>query len=392
MKLILNILLILTAFLSCFNTSSSSQSVQQRILPGADRTSEYLPLLKNRNIGVIVNHTSMVGSLHLVDFLDNQGINVTKIFSPEHGFKGNADAGEKIDDDLERYNGIPIKSLYGDNKQPKSSDLADVDILLFDIQDVGVRFYTYISTLHYVMQSAADNNKTLIILDRPNPLASYIDGPVLDPAFKSFVGMHPVPVVYGLTIGEYAQMINGEKWLNEGVQANINVIPIANYTHDSVYILPVNPSPNLPNNIAIGHYPSLCFFEGTTVSVGRGTEDPFQQVGHPNYNGIHSFTPTSGPGAKYPKLENKLCFGVNLKKVSPSKDGLDLSYLVSFYKDLTSKEVPFFNDNNFFDLLAGTDKLKEMIIKGIPAEEIKIYWEPGLLEYKMKRKRYLIYN
>ena len=392
MKLILNIFLILTACLSCDNVSTSSQPVQHRILPGADRPIEYLPLLKNRKVGVIVNHTSMVGSQHLVNFLTGKGIEVTKIFSPEHGFKGNADAGAKIDDDVERYNGIPIKSLYGDNKQPKSSDLMDVDILLFDIQDVGVRFYTYISTLHYVMQSAAENDKSLIILDRPNPLASYIDGPVLEPDFKSFVGMHPVPVVYGLTIGEYAQMINGEKWLKEGIQANINVIQIANYTHDSVYILPINPSPNLPNNIAIGHYPSICFFEGTSVSVGRGTKAPFQQIGHPNYQGHHTFTPISGPGAKYPKLENKLCYGVNLKEVTPSKDGLDLSYLIDFYKDLSSKNIPFFNDNNFFDLLAGTDKMKKMIINGTPEAEMKIYWEPELLEYKIKRKKYLLYN
>ncbi len=392
MKLIFNIFLALFVCFSCHNTTSSGQLVQHRILPGADRPTEYLPLLKGRKIGVIVNHTSMVGSKHLIDFLTSQQIQVTKIFSPEHGFKGNADAGEKINDDEELYNGIPIKSLYGDNKQPQNTDLADVDVLLFDIQDVGVRFYTYISTLHYVMQSAADNQKSLIILDRPNPLASYVDGPVLEPQFKSFVGMHPVPVVYGLTIGEYAQMINGEGWLDNGAQADIKIIPIDNYAHDSVYILPINPSPNLPNNIAIGHYPSLCFFEGTSVSVGRGTDAPFQQIGHPAYSSTHSFTPRSGPGAKYPKLENKLCYGKDLTRTSPNMDRLDLSYLIEFYKDLDSKGKPFFSDSNFFDLLAGTDKLKKMIKNGIPENEIRMYWEPGLLEYRIMMKKYKLYK
>lgn len=396
MKLILNIILILIVGCSCHNpeqeTDPTPLKAQQKITPGAERTEEYLHLIKDRKVGLIVNQTSTVGSQHLIDHLVDKGINVVRIFTPEHGFKGDADAGEKIDNCGETYRSIPIKSLYGDTKQPQKEDVDAVDILMFDIQDVGVRFYTYISTLHYVMQSSADYNTPLIVLDRPNPLASYVDGPVLEPEFKSFVGMHPVPVVYGLTIGEYAHMINGENWLSNNAQSELTVIKVDNYNHHSNYVLPINPSPNLPNTMAIRHYPSLCFFEGTTVSVGRGTDAPFQQIGHPDYVSDYTFTPVSGPGSKYPKHENTQCAGIDLSRVAPPKSSLDISYLIDFYKSLKSKDKPFFNENNFFDLLAGSDNLRKMILEGKSEVEIRSLWEPGLLEYKMMRRKYLLYN
>lgn len=393
MKSILHLFFLVTITISCRNTTTNGQVLQGRITPAAERSHLYLPLLQGKKVAVIVNQTSMVGKVHLIDHLLRNGIDVSLIFSPEHGFKGDADAGEKIEDgDTDSYKGIPVRSLYGENKTPKIKDLRGIDIMVFDIQDVGVRFYTYISTLHHVMESSVETTTPLIILDRPNPLAGYVDGPILEDEFKSFVGMHPVPVVYGLTIGEYAQMINGEGWLIYNSKADIKVIPIGNYSHDATYILPIKPSPNLPNNIAIGHYPSLCFFEGTTVSVGRGTEAPFQQIGHPAYKGEHSFTPRSGPGSKYPKHENKLCGGVDLKKTLPSNDGLDLSYLIAFHAALKEAKEPFFNENNFFELLAGTAQLRKMINEGIHEDEIKAHWEPGLLEYKMMRKKYLMYE
>ncbi len=387
----LSVLIVLICF-ACINTTSKGQTSEGRITPASERTQLYLPQLEGKKIGVIVNQTSTVQNLHLVDFLTKYNFKVVKIFAPEHGFRGKADAGELISDGKDTNTGIDIISLYGKNKKPKATDLADIDILIFDIQDVGVRFYTYISTLHYVMEAAAENNVPLIVLDRPNPLSQYIDGPVLEDGFSSFVGKHKVPVVYGMTIGEYALMINGEGWLPNNLKANLKVIEIENYTHDSSYILPIKPSPNLPNNIAIGHYPSLCFFEGTTVSVGRGTSIPFQQVGHPSYKGDHSFTPVSTEGAKYPKHENKLCHGLDLSRVKPSTNQLDLGYLIEFYNKLKAQGEPFFNDDNFFNLLAGTDKLKDMIIKGYSAEEIRALWQADILEFTLMRKKYLLYN
>ncbi len=378
--------------LSCQSTSSNGQASNGKITSAADRPAQYLPLIKGKKVGLIVNQTSMVGDEHIVDYLRNKGIIISAIFTPEHGFRGEADAGEKIEDGKDPKSGIPIISLYGKNKKPKKEDLQNIDFLLFDIQDVGVRFYTYISTLHYVMEAAAESGLSLIVLDRPNPLASYVDGPVLEPEFKSFVGMHPVPVVYGMTIGEYAQMINGEGWLEGAQKAKLSVIPLLNFERQAKYILPIKPSPNLPNNIAIGHYPSLCFFEGTTVSVGRGTADPFQQIGHPAYPGTHNFTPVSGPGSKYPKHENIVCYGMDLRKKAPNFERLDLSYLIDFHTELKNKGTTFFNDNNFFDLLAGTDQLKTMIEKEIPEEEIRAHWAAGLLEFELMRKKYLIYN
>ncbi len=340
-----------------------------------------------------MNQTSTVKGKHLVDYLSEGGVNVQKIFTPEHGFRGTADAGEKVDSEKDETTGVDIVSLYGKKKKPTPEDISDLDILIFDIQDVGVRFYTYISTLHYVLEAAAENNIPVIVLDRPNPLSRYVDGPILEPEYKSFVGMHPVPVVYGMTIGEYALMINGEGWLANGIEAKLEVIPIDNFTHDSTYILPIKPSPNLPNSIAIGHYPSLCFFEGTTVSVGRGTDAPFQQIGHPKFSqSDFSFTPKSGPGAKYPKLENKECIGLDLRRVAPDYTKLDLGYLIKFYENLSAQEQPFFLDSNFFNLLAGTDQLKKMIIAQVSESEIRAMWEPGLIDFKLKRKKYLLYD
>ncbi len=377
--------------------SSSSQlrqtsNKQGRITPAAERTGLYLPLLKEKSVAMVVNQTSMVGRQNLVDFLLSKNVNIKTIFSPEHGFRGEADAGQKVENQTDTKTGLPIISLYGKNKKPYKQDLSGIETIVFDIQDVGVRFYTYISTLHYVMEAAAEQDLEVIVLDRPNPLGSYVDGPILESEFKSFVGLHPVPVVYGMTIGEYALMINGERWLEGGIKCELKVIPLNNYTHDSHYILPVKPSPNLPNNMAIGHYPSLCFFEGTTVSVGRGTDKQFQVIGHPNYSDpTFSFTPVPKPGARYPKNENRLCKGIDLSKTKPQDNRLDLSHLINFHKDLTAQNVSFFNDDNFFNLLAGNDKLKADIIAGVSEEEIRAGWEAGLLGFRMQRKKYLMY-
>ena len=393
-------LLLLTSFnLACDQKQDPPQLIAfnsadtGRITPAAERPDLYLPRLIGKKVAVVVNQTSRVKDKHLVDMLLDKGVAITKIFSPEHGFRGVADAGQKVANQVDSQTGLPIISLYGKNKKPSQQDLSGVDILVFDIQDVGVRFYTYISTLHYVMEAAAESNIPVIVLDRPNPLGSFIDGPVLEEAFKSFVGMHPVPVVYGMTIGEYALMINGEKWLADGIKSDLQVIPLNNYTHSAQYILPVKPSPNLPNNMAIGHYPSLCFFEGTTVSVGRGTNKQFQVIGHPAYTGSDfSFAPVPMPGAKYPKNENLLCKGLDLSQVKPHRTRLDLSYLINFYTNLKSQNVTFFNDDNFFNLLAGTDQLKAQIIAGIQEEEIRAGWAAGLLDFKMTRKKYLLYG
>lgn len=387
---VLTFILLCTA---CQNTVSKGQTIQHKITPGAERIDIYGPMLHNSNIGLIVNQTSTVKSKHLVDELLSRDLNVIRIFSPEHGFRGQADAGEQLSNEVDKVSGLPIVSLYGKHKKPRSEDLAGIDMLVFDIQDVGVRFYTYISTLHYVMEAAAEANIPLVLLDRPNPLISYTDGPILEKEFKSFVGMHPVPVVYGMTIGEYGQMINGEKWLKDGMQCQLEVIAIENFSRRAQYILPIKPSPNLPNNVAIGHYPSLCFFEGTTVSIGRGTPFPFQVIGHPNVDASSfEFTPQSGAGSKYPKHEGQLCKGENLQQVKPKKNQLDLTFLQEYYKKLNGQNIAFFNDDNFFNLLAGTDQLKEDIIAHKSEDEIRASWQPGLIEFQMMREKYLIYK
>ena len=338
-----------------------------------------------------MNQTSTIAATHLADYLLERDISVVRLFTPEHGFRGKEDAGAKVSDGRDPKTGLSIVSLYGKNKKPSAESLEGLDVLIFDIQDVGVRFYTYISTLHYVMEAAAEQGVKVIVMDRPNPHAHYVDGPVLKEAFSSFVGMHPVPVIYGLTIGEYAQMINGEAWLSEGIKCDLTIIPVSNYLRSDQYILPIKPSPNLPNNLSIGHYPSLCFFEGTTLSVGRGTTMPFQIIGHPGLEMDFTFTPQSTEGARYPKHENELCTGLDLRNIKPAS-ALDLSYLITMHDEMKSRKLPFFNDDNFFNLLAGTDELKKDIISQKPLEEIKASWEKGLIDYKIKRRQYLIYD
>ncbi len=364
------------------------------IIVGAERTAAYLSQLRGRKVGLVVNQTSTVNGSHLVDWLVAENIQVRKIFAPEHGFRGTADAGQKIKNGKDPKTGLPIISLYGKNKKPSPDQLAGLDLIIFDIQDVGARFYTYISTMHYVMEACAENKIDFWVFDRPNPNGHYVDGPILDPAYQSFVGMHPVPVVHGMTVGEYAQMVNGEGWLANGAQCKLSVVNCENYTHDRSYELPIKPSPNLPNATSIYLYPSLCFLEGTTASAGRGTNLQFQIYGHPDYSGgDFEFTPVSMSGAKYPKHENKVTYGYNLSQEPLSKlreRGLDLNYLVDFYRFFPDKES-FFIKNNFFDKLAGSDALRKDIIAGKTAAEIHASWEPGLEKFRKIRSKYLLY-
>lgn len=384
------------SILLTFILSSSLICQQKEMLTGAERISYYLPLLKGKNIGLVVNQTSIIGKVHLVDSLIQLGLNVKKIFAPEHGFRGNADAGEKISDSKDAKTGVPIISIYGSKKAPEKADLEGIDILIFDIQDVGTRFYTYISTLHYVMLSCADNNVPLIVFDRPNPNGHFIDGPMLDLAYQSFVGMHPIPVVHGMTIGEYAQMINGENWLGDNKRTNLQVVSCLNYKHSDIYNLPIPPSPNLPNMRSIYLYPSICYFEGTQISLGRGTNKQFQVLGAPNLNtGDFTFTPEPKPGAMNPPQLGKLCRGMDLSGLQElqikAKKTIDLSYLIQIYRDYPDKES-FFLPGMFFDKLAGSSKLREMIQSGYSEQQIKDTWQPGLNQFKKVRKKYLIYE
>ncbi|MFL5727918.1 MAG: exo-beta-N-acetylmuramidase NamZ domain-containing protein, partial [Cytophagaceae bacterium] len=357
------------------HTDTTTQtSAKEPILCGADQLSEYVPLLKNKNVALVVNQTSVIGKTHLVDSLLSLKVGIKKIFSPEHGFRGTADAGEKVGNETDAKTGLPIISLYGKNKKPSAESLAGIDIVIFDIQDVGARFYTYISTMHYVMQACAENNKTLLILDRPNPNGYYVAGPVLDMKCKSFVGMHPIPIVHGLTIAELAGMINGEKWLDSAKVCTLQIVKVKNYSHKDRYSLPVKPSPNLPNDQAIRLYPALCLFEGTNISVGRGTEFPFQVIGSPNKsNGTFKFTPKSIEGmAKNPTYENQLCYGTDLRNLYPESSVFTLKWLLEYYHKASDKEK-FFND--FFKNLAGNTVLKEQIKKGMTEDQIKKTWE-----------------
>ena len=361
----------------------------KEIKTGAENFDAYLPLLKDKKIGIVTNQTGILSDkTHLVDFLISKKINLTKIFAPEHGFRGTADAGELIKDGKDTKTGLTIISLYGDNKKPKSEQLAGIDILIFDLQDVGARFYTYISSLHYVMESCAENNIELIVLDRPNPNGNIVDGPILEAAFKSFVGMHEVPTIHGMTIGEYAKMINGEKWLKNEINCNLKIIPCLNYNREMLYSLPVKPSPNLPNDQAINLYPSLCLFEGTNVSVGRGTEKQFQVYGSPFLPKTNfSFTPVPNFGAKDPTHNGKLCYGEDLSKIDKIKQ-LELKWLINAYK-ITFDKSKFFNA--FFTKLAGTKKLQQQIEAGNSEVEIRKSWESGLAGFKTMRSKYLIY-
>ncbi|MBX9850392.1 MAG: DUF1343 domain-containing protein [Cytophagaceae bacterium] len=369
-----------------------ADSSAKKILTGAEQFEKYLPLLMNKNIALVVNHTAVVGNAHLIDTLLASGVNIKKIFAPEHGFRGKADAGEKVNNETDKKTGLPIISLYGNNKKPTAQQLKDVDLVIFDIQDAGVRFYTYISTMHYTMEACAENKKELLILDRPNPNGYYVDGPVLDMKYKSFIGMHPIPLVHGLSVGELALMINGEKWLDSGKVCNLKVITNKNYSHKDTYSLPVKPSPNLPNDLAIKLYPSLGLFEGTIISVGRGTTFPFQVIGAPGKNyGSFTFTPKSLDGmAKNPPYENKVCNGRDLRSEKIT-DGFSVSYLIDMYTKTANKDT-FFLKTNFINKLAGNDKLKEQIRSGMTEAQIKETWKADLEKYKAIRKKYLLYQ
>jgi len=365
---------------------------QNEIKTGAENISEYLSLLKNKSIGVVANNSSIIknGSknIHLVDSLILLGINVKKIFSPEHGFRGDQDAGKKIKNQIDKKTKIKIISLYGKNRKPKPEDLINIEILIFDLQDVGVRFYTYISTLHYIMEACAENNIQLIVLDRPNPNSHYIDGPVLKPINKSFVGMHEVPIVYGMTIGEYAKMINGEGWLKNSINCKLKVIPLKNYTHNSNYTIPLRPSPNLPNKKSIELYPSLCLLEPTVISVGRGTEMQFQIYGNPKFpKSEFKFTPKPNFGSKNPKHNGVLCYGEDLRNTKKGNK-INIKWLIESYNKYPDKKNFFLNG---FDRISGDSSLKQQIIAGWNQIKIRRTWSEKLEKFKIIRKKYLIY-
>jgi len=407
------VFILVFGFISCTEKSSGktnkeNHQISQNIAPDSlsseliydnltiSNPVNYLHLIKQKVIGVVGNQTSVVKNknnsfTHLVDTLISLKINIKKVFSPEHGFRGKADAGEKISDAKDTKTGLPLISLYGKNRKPSQEQLKDLDVVIFDIQDVGIRFYTYISTLHYVMEACAEANIPLIVIDRPNPNAHYTDGPLLEIEHKSFVGMHPVPVTYGMTIGEYAKMINGEKWLKDGLQCELTIMPIKNYTHQSIYSLPIKPSPNLPNDISINLYPSLCFFEGTSISAGRGTAMQFQIFGAPylpKEEFTFSFTPEANEGAKHPKFKGELCYGKDLRKTD-RLDIIDLSWVIECYKASNNKSQFF---NPFLTKLAGTKNLQRQIESGLTSKEIRITWQKGLEAFKKTRSKYLIYD
>ncbi|SDL94655.1 Uncharacterized conserved protein YbbC, DUF1343 family [Daejeonella rubra] len=377
--------------------------VRGKLRTGAEQTELYLPYLKGKRIGMVVNPTSVIGSTTVVDSLLSLGVKIVKIFGPEHGFRGDASAGIHVDDSFDAKTGIPAISLYGKHNKPTKEDLADIDLMIYDIQDVGVRFYTYINTLQHVMEACADNNKELLILDRPNPNGFYVDGPILDQKLKSGIGINPIPITHGLTIAEYAQMLNGEGWLANKVKCNIKVIKNANYTHTMPYVLPVKPSPNLNTAQSILLYPSLCLFEGTIISQGRGTYFPFTILGNPDLKGKYkfSFVPKGIKGmSETPLHMNKDCYGIDLRQYNTNKirkEGkINLSWLIELYNAYPYKDKFFdFKQSNQmgnFDKLAGTYDLKQQIIAGKSEEEIRQSWEPGLSQYKLMRKKYLLYQ
>ncbi len=395
--------------LACFSCGSQNNEPKDRvsensvslekeigILPGIYQTAQYLPLLKEKNVGIVANPTSAFSEdspmIHLVDFLLSEGIEVTKVFSPEHGFRGKADAGETVQDGKDPKTGLPIFSLHGKHRKPTETHMKEIDIMVFDIQDVGVRFYTYLSTLHYVMEACAEAGIPLLVLDRPNPNSHYIDGPVMEMSHTSFLGLHPVPLVYGMTIGEYAQMINGEGWLANKLRCDLTVIPVENYTHKDSYHLNVRPSPNLPNDVAINLYPSLGLLEGTNLNAGRGSEMQFQIFGSPylpSEKYSFQYTPKPNEGSKYPKFEGKLCNGLDLRETPKMKE-IDLTWIIEAYKNYPKNES-FFNTNNFTKH-AGTEVLQQQIEEGLSMEEIRKTWTESLANFKQVRKKYLLYE
>lgn len=391
-----NLVFICLIFLaSNFNAQdNTSLYTQECFKTGADRPSIYLPLLENKVVGVVTNQTGLLqDKTHLVDFLIQNKVNIKTIFAPEHGFRGNADAGEHVKNGVDVKTGLPIVSLYGNNKKPKASQIKGLDVILFDIQDVGVRFYTYISTLTYVMEAAAENGIEVIVLDRPNPHDGYIDGPVLKKKWSTFVGLHEIPVVYGLTIGEYGKMVNGERWMKNKVQAKYTLVPMLNYHKKERYGMLERPSPNLPNELSINLYPSLCFFEGTEVSVGRGTDAPFQMYGSPWIkNKSFHFTPKPSYGAKDPFMNGKVCYGEDLRNYDKDLRTLNLSWVIDAYKNYHNRNVSFFKSNLWFDKLAGTDELRKQIIAGKSEKEIRDSWQKDLSEFEKIRQKYIVYQ
>ncbi len=364
------------------------------IVVGAQRTAEYFPLLQGKRIAIVTNHTGLIGTTHLVDSLVRAQLLVRRVFAPEHGFRGDADAGELVQDGRDTRTGVELISLYGDQKKPKAVHLADIDVVLFDIQDVGVRFYTYISTLHYVMQACAELKRPLIVLDRPDPNGFMVDGPVLDTAYRSFVGMHPVPLLHGMTIGEYARMIEGEGWLGKDLHCELTVVPCIGYTHRIMYVPPVKPSPNLSGHSAILLYPALGLFEGTLVSVGRGTDRPFTCIGYPGCPvGQYSFTPRALPGAKDPPYKGQLCNGLDLAEYGTFYTRLEprlhLQWLIGMYQQAPDRRAFF---NPFFDKLAGGPDLRERIVRGENEEQIRTSWQPALNAFRKVRQKYLLYE
>ena len=360
------------------------------------RRSSYKGVVSGKTVAVVANHTSLVDSIHLVDFLLSKEVDVARVFAPEHGFRGKADAGEAVESGKDPRTGLPVVSLYGAHKKPTSKDLDGIDLVVFDIQDVGARFYTYISTMTYVMEACAEQGVSVLILDRPNPHGFYVDGPVLEEAHTSFVGLLPIPVVHGMTIAELAQMINGEGWLADGVECDLRVVRCAGYSHNDIYVLPEKPSPNLPNMNSILLYPSLCFFEGTTFSVGRGTDHPFEAFGHPNATvGSFVFVPGPNEGAKHPLHNGIPCIGWDLRQIGgkriEQKGALILDWLLDAYEAFPEKEK-FFLTNGFFEKLAGTDRLRQQIVQGKSAEEIRASWQPELITFRQKRSKYLLYK
>jgi uncharacterized protein YbbC (DUF1343 family) len=372
--------------------SFTSASCQKQITISAANVDAYIPLLKQKKVGIVAHKASVISSskntIHLVDLLRKKNISIQKVFAPEHGFRSTADAGEKIENQIDPKTQLPIISLYGKNRKPSKEQLKDIEIMVFDLQDVGVRFYTYLSTLHNVMEACAENNIPLIVLDRPNPNAHYIDGPVLNLEHKSFVGMHPVPIVYGMTIGEYAQMINGEKWLANSIKCNLTVIPLENYTHQTTYKLTVRPSPNLPNKQSIALYPSLCLLEPTKVSVGRGTDLQFQVYGHPGFPKTDfSYVPKSNFGSKNPKHKGQICYGENLTTVNPPSK-IELKWLLNAYSNFSEKDSFFLKG---FERISGVSSLKKQLIDGASEKTIRNSWTDGLNKFKKIRTKYLLY-
>ena len=378
-----------------FTTFCLALSLQgQKILPGAESVNEYLPLIKGKKVAILTNQTGILGKSHIVDSLLSLKVNIVAIMSPEHGFRGDADAGEHVSSSVDAKTGIPIKSLYdGNTGKPSSELIKEIDVLIFDLQDVGVRFYTYLTTMARMMEAVAENGKKMIVLDRPNPIGFYVDGPILDMKFKSGVGWLPIPTVHGMTLGELAMMINGEKWLANGIQCDVTVIKCKNYTHASLYQLPVKPSPNLPDMRSIYLYPSTCYFEATPLSLGRGTDKAFQMYGHPNMKGYSfSFTPRSIPGAKTPPQLDRLCYGIDLTKTPSIEEinakGINLEYVIDAYKNLNLDDFFF---RNSFENLIGRDYVRKMIMEGKSAAEIKAMWADDVKKFKEQRKPYLLY-